>query len=336
MRKNTSRSKEIDLVINLYKSVIDDFRDFIKNNPTGGTYINNKVFFTYGNIERLIDTVNWQLIDYQSPIKNITGVYHLDSLPLKNKLELELKYQLQSGVLTKKSKADIFIVTNHNKHVLSFKDGATTSKLGQVSSKTEYCNAKLSGGLNLLFPYSEKMENSNIKWENTQLSSNQFSKLNHKDRCFAYFKNNYKELWDKFVFDSYEDAVNQLISFGNTISKDLESFKHFILITLFGRIEVPEYYNLLINDKLILSSEIIKFINNSLYKITCEHYKTSKKFSLIVYLNFGNIKYGITKIEPAFDGANEKVSQTKGIIYYFQQYPINGNNIWELLKNIPK
>jgi hypothetical protein len=105
---------------------------------------------------------------------------------------------------------------------------------------------------------------------------------------------------------------------------------------LFGTIDVPKDSGILINENIIMSDEIIKFFKYSSYTIECEYYNTENKFSLIIFLKFADVKYGITKIEPSFDGAKKNVSQTKGIIYYFQQYPNNTNHIWQLLKNISK
>ena len=58
-RKNTSRSKEIDIVINVFKKDKKKFKDYVINNPKGGNYMVQDVFFKYGNIERLIDTIDW-------------------------------------------------------------------------------------------------------------------------------------------------------------------------------------------------------------------------------------------------------------------------------------
>ena len=50
--------------------------------------------------------------------------------------------------------------------------------------------------------------------------------------------------------------------------------------------------------------------------------KEGKK-SLLVSIKIKNQIYGLTKIEPSFDGWRDVVSQTKGIIFYFQEYSEN-------------
>jgi hypothetical protein len=335
-RKNTSRSKEIDIVINAFKDDINIFKEYVINNPFGGNFFKNNLFFKYGNIERLIDTINWKLDIFDTPIKDIIGIFHLDSISILEKKSIEKELNLQSGILTNKSKADILVLTKYDKYVLSFKDGTVASKLGQVSTEMRYNQAVLRGGLILPFSHPIETKDIEINQKLTGLSISQFEKLTYKDKYFAFIKKNHKELWNKYISETYQEAIEQLINFGIVLSKDKESLTHFILITLFGRVNVPQYYNLLINDKLILSDKITKFLKNSSYTIECEHYRTEKKFSLIIYIVFDGVKYGITKIEPAFDGARENVSQTKGIIFYFQQYPALENHLWHLLKNISK
>lgn len=333
-RKNTSRSKEIDIVINVFKDDKKKFKDYVINNPKGGNYMVQDVFFKYGNIERLIDTIDWDFDTFDSPLKEIKGIYHLDSISTKEKKSIETYHNLQDGILTNKSKADILVLTESNPFVLSFKDGTVTSKLGQVSTEMRYNKAVLKGGLLLPFLSENNISDTKILQNLTGLSNSQFEKLTYKDKYYAYIKFNHQNEWNNYVNATYTEAINQLINFGEVISRDKDSLIHFVLITLFGRINVPNYFNLLINDKLILSDKIINFFYLGNYSIKIEHYKTEKKFSLLIHLLINDTNYGITKIEPAFDGARENVSQTKGIIYYFQQFPNNGNHIWKLLKDI--
>ena len=335
-RKNTSRSKELDIVIYSFRLEIEKFKKYITSNPGGGYYTSSNLFFKYGNIERLVDTINWDITDFKSPINDIVGIFHLDSISVNEKKSIENELSLQSGILTQKSKADILIVCKNSTLVLSFKDGTSVSKLGQVSTEMRYNNAILRGGLILPFPTPIEILDKTIDYKNTDLSSSQFDKLNYKDKQSAYIKHNYKQKWSEYVTNTCDEAIEQLIRFGKVITKDKDSLIHFILITLFGRINVPSYFNILINDKIILSENIIEFIKNKSYSVICEHYRTEKKFSLIINIIIDDVKYGITKIEPAFDGARSNVSQTKGIIYYFQQYPNSGNHIWQLLKDISK
>jgi hypothetical protein len=335
-RKNSSRSKELDIAICTFSDDSESFKEYILNNPKGGYYLKNNCFFKYGNIERLIDSINWNIKNFKSPLKFINGIYHLDSIPKEEKKRIEITYNLSSGILTYKSKADLLITTQNDLQLLSFKDGDSISKLGQLSAEMNYNKAVLRGGLILPFSDVFTIENKEINHNNTSLTPAQFNKLSYQDKYFATIKKNQKDMWLKYINDSYQEAVDQLIKFGNTMSTDTESLVRFILVTLFGRVNIPNYYNLMINDKLILSNKIISFFEEGNYEVKCEHYETANKFSLIIKIIHQGKQYGITKIEPAFDGAKENVSQTKGIIFYFQQYPASQMHIWQLLKHISK
>jgi len=93
---------------------------------------------------------------------------------------------------------------------------------------------------------------------------------------------------------------------------------------------------MLINETIIYSDNIVKFLENEDYCLVCKDYHTHNKYSLLIEMHFNNSVYGITKIEPAFDGKNSNVSQTKGIIFYFQEHSVESKNIWRLLNDIPK
>jgi len=64
----------------------------------------------------------------------------------------------------------------------------------------------------------------------------------------------------------------------------------------------------------------------------------SGKDSWVITARVGNRRYVICKIEPSFDGAKPEVSQTKGVIYYFQEgsglrAPADGS-VWDLLSDV--
>jgi hypothetical protein len=64
----------------------------------------------------------------------------------------------------------------------------------------------------------------------------------------------------------------------------------------------------------------------------------SGKPSWFVRALVSNRRYLVTKIEPSFDGARPNVSQTKGVIYYFQEgsrYKGPGErSVWNLLADL--
>jgi hypothetical protein len=72
------------------------------------------------------------------------------------------------------------------------------------------------------------------------------------------------------------------------------------------------------------------------FEIEIEEHRPRLKTSLIVWLIDDQKRYGITKIEPSFEGEGVNVDQTKGIIFHFQQHSENGNSYKDLLLDIAK
>lgn len=333
IRSNTSRSKELDVVKFAFRNDIPKLKKFLLENKNSGVYQSDGIYFKYGNIERLLTDFDWGYIPKYFPLDDIKEIYHLDGLSKNEKISLEIKFNLTKGILTSKSKADLLLLTENGVEIITFKDSTVAAKLGQVSSSINYANFTIRGGLFGNIPIVNVQVLSHYQ---TGLSKDQFLKLQQRDKDLAYFKNNFPEDWKVFVLDSLKDSVDQLKNLGQALISNKEVFLEFISKTLFGQSEIPSCFKIIFGDVMISSELIGKFFKSEGYKIICEEYNTSNKFSLIVSLEINSIKYGITKIEPAFDGARVNVSQTKGIIYYFQQFPSKELHIWQLLKDIPK
>jgi hypothetical protein len=337
-RKNKSRSKELDIVLCEFKNQKNNLKHYLTSNKEGGTYLTEDKSFTYGNISRIVNHINWS-DDFNNPtISNIVKIYHLDSLSKEAKTFFFLQNQIPLILLSPKFKPDLLVIDVSNKHYLiSFKDGTSVSKLGQVSARINYHFASLKGGHQIeKFDFSKICFPKDLIYSATDLNQDQFSKLTDNDKKLAFIKKNFPDEWRAHVNKCLNDANNQLVSFKKNIINNKLSFIYFITLTLFGRYPVPSEYCILINETLIFSDSIVKFLEQEIYQVTCKDYYTENKFSLLVELHFNNTIYGITKIEPAFDGKNTNVSQTKGIIFYFQEYSVESKNIWRLLKDIPK
>lgn len=332
-RKNTSRSKELDIVKHAFKNNLPAVKKYLKNNPRGGKLVDNDVVFEYGNIERLIPDMNWDIIPDNSLGEDAQHIYHLDGLGKDRKEEIENNYNLQKGILSGKCKADLLIIKLLGIDIVSYKDSSKIAKLGQVSASIVYNNVQLQGGL--IFPIPE-IDNAQITHNDTDLSPEQFEKLGNKDIKLAYFKKLDPATWNNYVQNCLDNAKLQLIKFSKVIQENKYSFISFISKTIYGQEQIPDNIKLIMNNYVIGSETVKYFFENCNYKILTHDHFTQNKFSLIVQIEINNKIYGITKIEPAFDGAKSNVSQTKGIIFYFQQYPAKGLHIWQLLKDIPQ
>jgi hypothetical protein len=62
------------------------------------------------------------------------------------------------------------------------------------------------------------------------------------------------------------------------------------------------------------------------------------KDSWLIYVTLSKKRYLVTKIEPSFDGHEANVSQTKGVIYYFQEgsgaRTAAEGSVWDLLSDV--
>ena len=61
----------------------------------------------------------------------------------------------------------------------------------------------------------------------------------------------------------------------------------------------------------------------------------SGKLSLVIFAqDKSNKQYVVCKIEPGFDGGRPEVSQTKGVIYYFQEgRQLHKPTVWDLIED---
>lgn len=334
-RSNSSRSKEFDLIFG-YVSSPQDLLNFIFKNPEGGSPNIGGITVEYGNISRLVPFLetNQLVKPFQIEPKYIC---HIDHLSKERKIEIEKKYDLEAGSITsQKSKVDLLIIDkNNHSYLLSFKDSKSVTKLGQVSGEVKYSQAKLKGGLDKVQLPKEKIP-TKFSFSETALTKDQFEKLNHQHQQFAYFKKNYPSEWERIVKAKMLEAVNQLRDFGNVIETDRNSLIEFIRLSFAGDLKNLRNFYLLFGDTCISFSKIIDRIKSANLTVEIKEHITVNKISLIINLRLSDRVYGLTKIEPSFDGESVTVSQTKGIIFYFQQYPNTGNHFKKLFIDISK
>jgi len=256
-------------------------------------------------------------------------------------------------------KADILILPVESKRVvgLSVKVGTGTSevKLSQQSASHTYKFKpnpyNLIGGMQMqsLQDINEvltQIPDSIITQNNTCLRKDQFNKLGRRDRAFAVLKKIEYESWIKRVQQTVEESYSRLEEFGKALTKSEEfarfNVRELIIMRLIGDSPLQENCEMWlsgikepVNLSLVLSDES-KF--NAIEKIYTEMRPSSRgrKKSLVVYATAKyDREYVVCKIEPGFDGGRPNISQTKGIIYYFQEgrqlgYP----TIWDLIQSL--
>jgi len=283
--------------------------------PRGSIVIQESATFEWGNIERLVPFLKTP--ELHKPLKvQPLFIYHLDGLSKNRKEQIEALHDLPRDAIS--SKADLLFIDEHNEaHYLSFKDGQSVAKLGQVSTSKQYGNIFLEGGLHQEPPTDLP---SVIRASDTALTLAQFERLGNsvRHKRWAYFKHHQPKEWSAIVNNRMTSAISQLKDFGNKIATDETSLRIFLTETIVGNQEITDKFNIVIGRSVVPFSNFIAVAANA--NVRVREFNTSKKFSLIVELLVNDKTYGLTKIEPSFEGMMENVSQTKGIIYHFQEY----------------
>jgi hypothetical protein len=332
-RQTSSRAKEFDL---MFGSLGDPqaLAFQISNSPKGGVAVLEGIKFEFGNVDRLVKYIEPKFCVNPFGVKPIF-ICHLDGLGAQRKKAIENEYDLKVGsISSKRTKADLFMVDESGKkYFISVKDGDSESKLGQISTPMSYGSAYLNGGINFLKPEGIMVPKI-ILVGDTGLSEEQFQKIGAQDRYFAFIKEKYPVVWKELVDKSEELALEEIRQFGSTLNKDKNSFISFIGQTIAGNLSNSDDFFLLVGNKVIQLSKALDFLKSAETAIYSEEYKPRKKTSLIIWIEMKNEKYCLMKIESSFEGKKSSVSQTKGIIYHFQQHLKVGNNFKQLLLDV--
>ena len=299
-----------------------------ESEPNGGSVILEEINFEWGNISGLLSVLKTQKIyTHESKFLDLNPkyIYHLDNLSSKQEQSIIKTFDIKSEALSfQTNKADILLVDRANKVTyISIKDELGLTKLGQVANK-EYGAAKLTGGFTAIeldrFDYPDE-----ISFMDTWLEEEQWKKIGLKDRRCAFLKRQYPREWDLIVENGLNAAYQCLNEFAHKIRDDRNSICQFILLTLVGQSVAQESFYIVFGSQIIDIQRLLTNIKTINFEVKSEQYISQgkkHKESLIIWLEFPNRKYCLTKIEPAFDGgSNVKASQTKGIQYYFQHWP---------------
>lgn len=335
VRKTKSRAKEFDLVFS-FLDAPKTLASYIKTNPTGGKPELEGIIFEYGDISRHLKYLN------PSKIKNPFNVHpkfvcHLDNVNVGRKREIERHFVLvPDSISSSQVKADLFFVDQAGiPYFVSVKDNDEPSKLGQISREMLYGKASLHGGLTGVDVPQGNIP-SEITYKQTALSEKKFNNLTLADQRFSFFKKNYPKEWVEIVTKSKQNAMDQTRQFALTLREDRASLIDFLGITLAGNLKDSKDFYILLGRNIISFDKAMSALKTMSFEIEIEEHKPRLKTSIIIWLNDGKKKYGLTKIEPSFEGEGSKVDQTKGIIFHFQQHGDSSNCYKKLLLDIAK
>lgn len=331
-----SRSKELSFIISIAPlSIRKDLKNYLKGLSKERRFISRGYEFIHGDILSLLSVLDYSFL---FPLEfTAEKSYHLDTLKKSEKERLERDYKLSKGSLTKKSKIDVFYVSAGEKYLLTLKDHTGKAKLGQFSSCTNYGTFKLCGGFNLKEYAIQKP--SQVKYEQTALTERQFNKLSLANRAYAYIKENQSQVWNSYVNDLLNLSYDQLELFGEALNANKNDvLRDFLYKTLIGFTPNTDTESVvvLIETK---SVGLVKLLDRIISHGRNFSASTESK-KLILSLTYNGKTFYIARVWPSFDGAKAHISQTKGIIYYIQEYSLGADNhpcsFWDLLEEVSK
>lgn len=333
-----SKSRGTELVFAAQQSSRPDFvLRQMRDSPNGGTTNDGAIQFEWGNVSSLLK----HQLRTSARITQVSSqprfVYHVDRLPKRRREEVERIHSLPTGSISgslSDTKADLLIVDNDNRpYFISFKEVEGQAKLGQVSGSTSYGQACLDGGIDDLDVGKLPVPNS-FDHTHTALSFDSFVKLSPKDQKLAYYKKHFPRDWTDYVSERNSDAVRQSIKFCEVISDHRESFLEFVGTTIAGTLRNSDAFFLALGDELISIRTTLAKLADPGWVITSSDASTPKKHARVVHVRSATSTYALMRIEHSFEGAKMNVSQTKGVVYHFQQHPREGANYKALLHDL--
>jgi hypothetical protein len=334
-RQTLSRAKEFNVILGAVSSPRALSR-LISARPSGAAVEIDGVSVEYGNVRSLVSYLNPGQAIFPFNFQPAFAV-HLDSVKAARKKQIEIQFGLPAGSITSQnSRSDVLLISDMGvPYFLSVKDTAQKAKLGQVSTRTTYGGATLTGGLAGLSIPSIKYP-SNIRHTDTALSPSQFDKISEQDRKYAFYKKNHSNEWKQLVESRVDVAVKSSIRLAESMSRDPDTFFAFVESVLAGNLAESPNFHLLLGNRSIRFTDAMKRLRRSRIRVEYEVYRTRAKTSVIIWVEVLGNQYCLTKVEPAFDGGSLRASQTKGIIYYFQQHVGSTSSYKQLLLDIAK
>ncbi len=322
-RRSTARSNELAFIANQSTNA-RSVMVALQNSPLGGVFSDSVTRFEWGNIRTLVDSLPKKLVPTAVVAKAPRFIYHLDRLGKTRLSQIERQHRLAPGVVSgglSSSKADVLIVDEHGKsYLVSVKDRDGVAKLGQVSKRTTYGKAYLDGGLVIPTDLRGRIPTSIQAWQ-TCLTGAQFAKANPTDRKLAYLKKNYTYDWQSLVDDHMKSAATQVQKLCQVLCEDRKSFIAFLGTVLAGNQMSSKDFYIVMGREVVNVGKILQEFNKSSWRVKFRDDSTRNKKASIISVYDGRKDYQLTRIEHSFEGAKPTVTQTKGIIFHFQEVP---------------
>jgi hypothetical protein len=232
------------------------------------------------------------------------------------------------------SKADVLVVNGKGQTFLvSFKEFEGQSKLGQVSADTTYGKAFLDGGIDDLDVSSLPIP-AEVTASQTALSTDAFRRISSKDQKLAYYKMHFASSWQRYVEQRSAAARLNLSQFASKLALDRPSFLEFVGTTFGGASRYASNFYIVLGNEVIQLNRVLENLAKPRWIVQDADASTTRKHAILLKVSDGKSTYVLTRIEQSFEGAKARISQTKGIIFHFQQHPRVGMNYKRLLLDL--
>lgn len=371
MRSNSARAAElvaaaINCVCGHDSSEVElVFHEFRKR-PEGGSYRHKTgTTLVWGDINRLVrflpevrDVSIDDLADqYLVPnTGNRQFVIHVDSYKATAEGLTTLPTNIRVLLGRSLGKADLLLVNSTSILKLSVKEpSAKEIKLGQQSASEVYgfvpTEITLSGGKNFsgmrdaIATLTSRLKGHLVRPKALNLI--QWEKLAHtpEQQRLAIVKSRWPKEWSAIVAATLQDASTALDSFLSAAFSaphecHARNLSEILRHRLLGSSSGPGEVWITSKSGPFRLDQAIKNLSER-RDLTAEWTRrpsTKAKDSWLIYATLSKKRYLICKIEPSFDGARAKVSQTKGVIYYFQEgagvRALAEGSVWDLLSDV--
>jgi hypothetical protein len=367
-RKNNSRSEELVCAAAncVMGNDLDDIQAVLNQfsrRPHGDLYEHaNGTKLVWGNIERLLGSdghtqiadLSNAALQYQLPRTRAPKyVVLMDSFRRTTAFQGRISDEALNILKNVKGKADLAVIEDATIRKVSVKQaGLTEVKLGQQSRREEYeffsGTSVLSGGKNL-DGLREGMLDLTTQVGDirrpSSLSVSQWEKLSEEDKRLATAKQSFPDQWREVVRQALISAgaeLDQFLDAALSGNKREHAYNLGVLLShrlIGGMTQGHEEWITSARGPFRLEIAIQRLAQMDTLSATwLRRPSRSGKDSWVITSTVNGKRYTICKIEPSFDGSKPNVSQTKGVIYYFQEgssvrAPGEGS-VWDLLSDI--
>ena len=333
--------------------------------PRGSSFkFTNGTTLVWGNIERLIAAQGHvQIADISDAVQQYKlprdeppqYVILMDSYKNSHPNEVKIDPSALRILSLVKGKADLTVIEQTEVREVSIKRQESKEvKLGQQSRREEYefmpRPVELIGGKGLKSIQEGLQKITSIPKNGNRpmvIDDLQWARMSDDNKLLSLIKNNHAAEWQRLVANSMCEAGQQLDRFlGAAFHVDRSLHARNLGVLLSHRLigGITEGHEEWMTSRLgpfrldLALDEVTR--NTGVTVEWSRRPSRSGKDSWVITATLSGKRYVVCKIEPSFDGAKPHVSQTMGVIYYFQEgsqvRTATDGSVWDLLSAVKR